>query len=61
MHDAFETENEFCVVMEYAQGELFEVLEDDRTLPELEVKEIARQLVSGVCIICTPIELYTEI
>ena len=48
MHDAFETENEFCVVMEYAQGELFEVLEDDRTLPELEVKEIARQLVSAL-------------
>lgn len=48
MRDAFETENEFCVVMEYAQGELFEVLEDDRTLPELEVKAIARQLVSAL-------------
>ena len=58
MHDAFETENEFCVVMEYAQGELFEVLEDDRTLPELEVKEIARQLVSALRI-CTPIN-YTR-
>ena len=48
MRDAFETEHEFCVVMEYAQGELFEVLEDDRTLPELEVKAIARQLVSAL-------------
>lgn len=27
MFDAFETEREFCVVMEYAHGELFEILE----------------------------------
>jgi serine/threonine protein kinase len=48
MCDAFETEREFCVVMEYARGELFEVLEDDRTLPETEVREIARQLVAAL-------------
>ena len=43
MLDAFETPNEFCVVMEYAQGELFQILEDDRALPEEEVRAIAKQ------------------
>jgi fused-like protein len=48
MLDSFETENEFCVVMEYAQGELFEILEDDRKLPEKQVMKIAKQLVRAL-------------
>lgn len=46
--DAFETPNEFVVVMEYAKGELFEVLEDDKNLPEEEVQKIAKQLVRAL-------------
>jgi fused-like protein len=45
MIDAFETPQEFCVVTEFAQGELFEVLEDDKCLPEEQVQAIAKQLV----------------
>jgi fused-like protein len=40
--DSFETSHEFCVVTEFAQGELFEILEDDRNLPEAEVRKIAQ-------------------
>ncbi len=39
--DSFETSHEFCVVTEFAQGELFEILEDDRNLGEPEVRKIA--------------------
>ena len=46
--DAFETVNEFVVVMEFAQGELIEILEDDKTLPEEEVQKIAKQLVRAL-------------
>lgn len=45
MLDAFETKTDFCVVMEFAQGELFEILEDDQSLPEDVVQAIAKQLV----------------
>lgn len=45
MLDAFETKTDFCVVMEFAQGELFEILEDDQSLPEDVVQSIAKQLV----------------
>ena len=38
MLDYFETDDQICVVTEFAQGELFEVLEDDRSLPEDEVR-----------------------
>ncbi|GLC39018.1 hypothetical protein PLESTM_000827500 [Pleodorina starrii] len=48
MLDAFETKTEFCVVMEYAQGELFEILEDDQNLPEDVVRSIAKQLVRAL-------------
>eukprot|EP00026_Physarum_polycephalum_P000940 Phypoly_transcript_00941.p1 GENE.Phypoly_transcript_00941~~Phypoly_transcript_00941.p1 ORF type:complete len:920 (+),score=130.35 Phypoly_transcript_00941:137-2896(+) len=48
MLDSFETKTEFCVVMEYAQGELFEILEDDRKLPEKEVQKIAKHLVNAL-------------
>lgn len=42
LFDAFETQREFCIVTECAQGDLFEILEDDKSLPENEVKKIAR-------------------
>ena len=48
MLDSFETDQEFCVVTEYAQGELFQVLEDDQKLPEDEVRKIAIQLVRAL-------------
>ncbi|KAJ4802332.1 Serine/threonine-protein kinase 36 [Rhynchospora pubera] len=48
MLDAFETPQEFCVVTEFAQGELFEVLEDDKCLPEEQVQAIAKQLVKAL-------------
>ena len=46
--DSFETPHEFCVVTEFAQGELFEILEDDHNLPETEVRKIAQQLVQSL-------------
>ncbi|KAG2431488.1 hypothetical protein HXX76_009502 [Chlamydomonas incerta] len=48
MLDAFETKTEFCVVTEFAQGELFEILEDDQSLPEDVVRGIAKQLVRAL-------------
>ena len=48
MLDFFETKREFCVVTEYAQGELFQILEDDKELPEDEVQKIAKQLVQAL-------------
>eukprot|EP00754_Rhynchopus_humris_P018270 Rhum_TRINITY_DN14598_c20_g1::Rhum_TRINITY_DN14598_c20_g1_i1::g.100932::m.100932/K06228/FU; fused len=46
--DAFETKSEFVVVMEYAQGELYEILEDDRCLPEHIVQKIAKELTQAL-------------
>lgn len=48
MFDAFETERDFCVVTEYAQGELFDILTDDQRLPESTVQQIAKQLVRAL-------------
>lgn len=48
MLDAFETPTEFCVVTEFAHGELFEVLQHDRRLKEDQVRKIARQLVKAL-------------
>lgn len=48
MLDSFESPQEFCVVTEFAQGELFEILEDDKFLPEKEVQAIAKQLVRAL-------------
>lgn len=48
MLDTFETAAEFCVVMEFAQGELFEILEDDKCLPERQVRLVAKQLVRAL-------------
>jgi len=42
--DSFETDSEVCVVIEYAEGELFQILEDDQKLPEEQVRKIAAQL-----------------
>ncbi|KAJ3589088.1 hypothetical protein NHX12_009936 [Muraenolepis orangiensis] len=48
MFDSFETDKEVVVVTEYAEGELFQMLEDDGHLPENQVQEIACQLVSAL-------------
>ena len=48
MLDWFETKSEFCLVMEYAQGELFEILEEDRKLSEEQIRPIAIQLASAL-------------
>lgn len=32
--DAFETSREIVAVTEYAEGDLFQILEDDKCLPE---------------------------
>lgn len=46
--DSFETNTDFVVVTEYAYGELFEIFQDDKSLPEEEVRRIAKQLVQGL-------------
>lgn len=46
--DSFETNNEFCLVTELAQGQLYEILEEDKKLPEKEIRKIAMQLVAGL-------------
>uniref|UniRef100_A0A803L3C5 non-specific serine/threonine protein kinase n=1 Tax=Chenopodium quinoa TaxID=63459 RepID=A0A803L3C5_CHEQI len=40
MLDSFETAEEFCVVSEFAQGELFQILENDKCLTEAQVKAL---------------------
>jgi len=46
--DAFETDRHLFVVTEFAQGDLFSIIEDDRMLPEDGVREVARQLVQAL-------------
>ncbi|XP_041457057.1 serine/threonine-protein kinase 36-like [Lytechinus variegatus] len=48
MLDTFETDKEVVAVTDYAEGELFQILEDDGTLPEQQVREIACQLLSAL-------------
>ncbi|XP_034210110.1 serine/threonine-protein kinase TIO-like isoform X4 [Prunus dulcis] len=48
MLDSFESPQEFCVVTEFAQGELFEIVEDDKCLHEEQVQAIAKQLVRAL-------------
>ncbi|XP_033833711.1 serine/threonine-protein kinase 36 [Periophthalmus magnuspinnatus] len=48
LFDSFETATEVVVVTEYAEGQLFQILEDDGSLPECQVREIACQLVSAL-------------
>jgi len=46
--DWFETKAEICVVMEYAHGELFDILENDKSLDEEVIQKIAVQLVRAL-------------
>ncbi|XP_077402507.1 serine/threonine-protein kinase 36-like [Vanacampus margaritifer] len=48
LFDSYETETEVVVVTEYAEGQLFQIIEDDGSLPESQVCEIACQLVSAL-------------
>ncbi|KAG5509530.1 hypothetical protein JKF63_06235 [Porcisia hertigi] len=48
LFDSFETDSDFVVVMEYAQGELYDILEDDKHLPAKEVQKIAKQLIQAL-------------
>ncbi|XP_059708843.1 serine/threonine-protein kinase 36 isoform X1 [Haemorhous mexicanus] len=48
MLDSFETAKEVVVVTDYAEGELFQILEDDGSLPENQVQIIAAQLISAL-------------
>ncbi|KAK2956030.1 putative serine/threonine protein kinase [Blattamonas nauphoetae] len=46
--DTFETDTDIVMVIEFGEGDLFEILEDDKTLPEAEVQKIAKQLISAL-------------
>lgn len=46
--DSFETNSEFCLVSELATGQLFEIIEEDKRLPEVEIRKIAQQLTSAL-------------
>ncbi|BFZ18847.1 hypothetical protein BsWGS_21886 [Bradybaena similaris] len=46
--DSYDTDSEIVVVTECAEGELFQILEDDISLPEEQVQVIAAQLVSAL-------------
>lgn len=46
--DHFETDKDFVVVTEFAEGELFQILEDDGKLSEEQVREITCQLLSAL-------------
>ncbi|CCW61901.1 unnamed protein product [Phytomonas sp. EM1] len=48
LYDAFETKDNLVVIMEYAVGELYGVLETDKRLPEYLVQRIAKQLVQAL-------------
>ncbi len=48
MLDWFETTSKFVVVTELAHGELFEILEDDQSLPEPVVARVGKQLVRAL-------------
>lgn len=46
--ETFETETDFCIVSELGRGDLFQVIEDNQTLPENIMRSIAAQLVSAL-------------
>ena len=48
MLDCFETAKDVVLVTEYAHGELFQILLDDKALPEGVVQSVARQLVAAL-------------
>ncbi|CAH0476804.1 unnamed protein product [Peronospora belbahrii] len=49
--DFFETDREFCIVTEYAQGDLFQILEDEQKLPELVIQKITIQLLQALSVL----------
>ncbi|XP_041035941.1 serine/threonine-protein kinase 36-like [Carcharodon carcharias] len=50
MLDSLETDKEVVVVTEFAEGELFQILEDDGSLPEEQVLYISLPPAKGQCI-----------
>ena len=48
MLNVFEIDTDFCVVSELARGDLFQVIDDNQTLPETVLKSVAAQLVSSL-------------
>ena len=48
MLHVFETDTEFCVVSELGRGDLFQIIDDNQTLPEEVIRPIAAQLVSAL-------------
>ena len=48
MLSVFETDTDFCVVSELARGDLFQVIDDNQTLPEPVLRNVAAQLVSSL-------------
>ncbi|GAM18589.1 hypothetical protein SAMD00019534_017640 [Acytostelium subglobosum LB1] len=42
--DSFETSNEFCVITEYAQGDLYRIIKEDKILPEPFIQKVAAQI-----------------
>lgn len=46
--DSFETDRHLYVVTEFAQGDLFTIIEDDRVLPEDRVRIVAKQLAKAL-------------
>ena len=48
MLDIFETDTDFCVVSELARGDLFQIIDDNQTLPEEVLKNVAAQLTSAL-------------
>ena len=46
--DSFETHSEFCLVTELATGQLYEIIQEDKKLPENQIKDIALQLSSAL-------------
>lgn len=48
MLNVFEIDTDFCVVSELARGDLFQVIDDNQTLPEHVLKSVAAQLISSL-------------
>jgi fused-like protein len=46
--DSFETNMEFCLVTEIAQGQLYEILVEEKKMPESEIRKIGQQLVAAL-------------
>ena len=46
--EIFETSTDFCLVSELARGDLFQIIDDNQTLPEDILKSVAAQLVSAL-------------